>query len=112
MAFRIRKGLFKYRVIPFGLRNTPATVQDMMDTIFNEEAGCDWSIDNIRIYGGNTEPEHQAFVNKDLQQCVKNGLAVNPTKSEFHMHETILLEDIINGSQVTMNPAKFERRGK
>ena len=67
---------------------------------------------DIQIYGGTTEAEHQAFVEKVLQQCVKHGLAVNPTKSEFQEHETIFLDHIVNGSRVQMDPANLETMSK
>ena len=56
--------------MPFGLTNAPATFQEMMDTIFKDEEGCVWYMDDILIYGGQTEAEHQAYVEKILQQCV------------------------------------------
>ena len=83
-----------------------------MDTICKDEQGCVWYIDDILMYGGTTEAEHQAFVEKVLRQCVNHGLAVNLTKSEWHVHETIFLRQIVNGSQVQMYPAKFETMSK
>ena len=109
-AFRTKKGLFEYRVMPFGLTNTPATFQQMMDTIFKDTERCVWYMYDILIYGGSTEAEHQAFIKKVLPQCVNHGLAVNLTKSEFHVHETIFLSHIVNGSQVQMDPAKLETK--
>ena len=108
IAFRNKKGRFEYTVMPFGLTNARATFQEMMDTIFKDEEGCIWYMDDILIYAGSTEAAHQAFVERVLQQCVKHGLAVNLTKSEFHVHETIFLGHIVNGSQVQMDPAKLE----
>ena len=61
----------------------------MMDTIFKEMEGCIWYLNDILIYGGDTEAEHQAIVEKVLQQCVEHGLAVNLPKSDFHVKETI-----------------------
>ena len=86
--------------MPFGFPNAPATFQEMMYTIFKHEEGCVSYMDDIRIYGGTTEAVHQAFVEKVLQQCVNHVLAVNLTKSELHVHETIFLSHIVNGSQV------------
>ena len=111
-ASRTKKGLFKYTVMPFGLTNAPATFQEMMDTVFTNEEGCVWYMDDILIYGGTTEAEYQAFVEKVLQQCVKHGLAVNVTKSKFHVYETIFLGHIVNGSQVQMDPAKLKTMSK
>ena len=83
--------------MPFGLTNAPASFQEMMHTIFKDIEECIWYLDDILIYGGNTEAEHEAIVEKVLQQYVVHGLAVNLLKSEFHVHETIFLEHVLNG---------------
>ena len=107
-ALRTKKGLFVYTVMPLGLMNAGATFQEMMHIIFKDEEGCVWYMDDILVNGGTTEAEDQAFVEKILQQCVDHGLAGNLTKSEFHVHETIVLSHIVNGSRVQMDPAKLE----
>ena len=66
-AFCTKQGLFEYTVMPFGLTNAPASFQKMMDTIFKNMEGYIWFLDDILIYGGNTEAEHQAIVEKVLQ---------------------------------------------
>ena len=35
-AFRTKKGLFEYTVMPFGFTNAPTTFQEMMDIIFKD----------------------------------------------------------------------------
>jgi len=57
-AFRTKKGLFEYTVMPFGLSNAHSTFQEMMDTIFRDMEGCSWYLADILIYGGNLEEEH------------------------------------------------------
>ena len=44
--------------MPFGLTNAPLSFQEMMDTIFKDMEGCIWYLDDILIYGGDTEAEH------------------------------------------------------
>jgi len=39
-AFRTKKGLFEYTIMPFGLMNAPASFQELMDTIFKDVEGC------------------------------------------------------------------------
>ena len=56
-ALRTKQGLFEYIVIRFGLTNGPASFQEMMSTIFKDMEGCIWYLDNILIYGGDTEAE-------------------------------------------------------
>ena len=80
--------------------------------IFQAEEDCVWYMYHILMYGGTTEAEHEAFVEKVLQQYVKHGLAVNETKSQFHVHETIFLGHIVNGSQVQMDPVKLQTMSK
>ena len=107
-AFCPKERRFEYTVLPFGLTNTTTTCQEMMDTIFKDVECCIWYMQDILIYRGNSETVHQAFLEKVLQQCVKHGFAVNRTKSEFHVHETISLGHILNGSQVQMDPPTLE----
>ena len=107
-AFRTKKGLFEYTVMPFGLMNAPASFQEMMDTIFKDAEGCVWYLDDILIFGGDTEEEHQALVKKVLEKCVEHGLAVNLPKSKFHVQQTLFLGHIVNGQQVQMDLAKLE----
>ena len=76
-------------------------------TLQDEEA-CVWYMDDMHIYGGTTEAKHAALVEKVLQECVKYGLAVNLTKSEFHVHETIFLRYIVTRSQVQMDATKLD----
>ena len=64
------------------------------------------------IYGVGTEAEHEVYVEKILQQCVNHELAVKLTKSEFHVHQTLFLGHIINGSQVQTDPGKLQTMSK
>jgi len=98
--------------MPFGLTNTPASFQEMMDTIFKDIVGCIWYLDDILIFGGTIEAEHQALVKQVLQLCINHGLAVNLPKSEFHVQQTLFLGHIINGKQVQMDPSKLEAISK
>ena len=98
--------------MPFVLSNEPATFHEMMQTIFKDGARCVWHMYDILIYRGTTEAEHQAVVEKVLQQSVKDGLAVNLTKSEFDVHETIFRGHIVNRRQVQMDLAKLETMSK
>ena len=59
-AFRTRFGLYEWKVIPFGLCNTPATFQAMMDDLFHDmlDEGVVIYLDDIPIYVEN-KAEHQ-----------------------------------------------------
>ena len=111
-AFRTKMGIFEYTVMPFVLTNARATFQETVDTIFKNDEACVWYMDDILIYGGGTEAEHQAYVEKILQQFVNYELAINLTKSEFQVHGTIFLGHINIGGQVEMDPPKLESMSK
>ena len=51
-AFRTLYGLFEYKVMPFGLANAPATIQNMMNEIFRDmiDLGVVIYLDDILIY--------------------------------------------------------------
>ena len=98
--------------MPLVLTNARATFQEMMDTIFQDEEGCVLYTDTKLIYGGTREDEHQAFVEKVLQQCVNYGLAVKLSKSKFHIHETIFLSHIVISCQVQLHTGKLETMSK
>ena len=98
--------------MPCGLTNAPASLQEMMDTIFKDMEGCVWYLDNILIYSGDTIAEYQGIVKQVIQQCVEYGLAVNILKSEFHVKETIFLRHVSNGQDGKMDPAKLKTMSK
>ena len=66
-AFRTKKGLLEYTVMRFGLTNTPAIFQEMMETIFKDQEGCVWYMEDILIYGDrqkqNTKPMLRRYFN-------------------------------------------------
>ena len=83
-----------------------------MDTIFKDMEGCMCYLDDILIYGGDTEAEHQATVEKVLQQCVEHELVVYLLKSEFYVKDTIFLAHVINSQEVKMDPSTLETMSK
>ena len=108
-AFRTEKGLFEYTVMPFGLTNTPASFQEMMDKIFgegNDGEGMLWYLYDILIHGGETEEEHQRYIEQALKKCLNPRLAVNLKKSKLHVHEVNFLGHVINETNIRMQPAK------
>ena len=56
-AFHTKQVLFDYTVMPFALINTPALLYEIIDTIIKHIKECMWYLDDILIYGGNTEGE-------------------------------------------------------
>jgi len=61
-AFRTRYGLFEYLVMPFGLRNGPASFQHYINNTLREhlDVFCTAYLDDILIYSDNEARSHHA----------------------------------------------------
>ena len=74
--------------------------------------GYSWYLEDILIYGSDTEVDYQAIVEKVLLQYIEYGLAVKLLKREFHVKEIVCLVHIIYGQEVKMDPSKHENMFK
>ena len=50
MTFVAPDGLYLYKVMPFGMRNAPATFQWLINSAIAEVNGCEAYIDDVIIY--------------------------------------------------------------
>ena len=85
-TFRTRYGLYKCKVLPFGLTNGPATYQRYMNDVLFEylDDFCTAYLDDILIYSEN-QAKHEEHVKKVLEKLRKAGLQADIKKSEFHV---------------------------
>ena len=44
-------GLFQNKVMPFGMKNAPATLQQMVNKVIAGLEGCQAYIDDVIVYG-------------------------------------------------------------
>jgi hypothetical protein len=96
-TFRTRYGLYKCKVLPFGLTNGPATYQRYInDVLFDYlDDFCTAYLDDIMIYFDN-ELEHETYVKKVLERFQNAGLQVNIKKCEFGVKRTKYLGFIVS----------------
>jgi len=94
--------------MPFGLINALSSFQEMMDEVLQGIEEEVHYLDNILIHTSRTEEEYQASVEQVLERLMDHDLAVNLSKSEFHVKETVFLGYVINGSEVKMDGAKIK----
>jgi len=109
-AFQTNRGLFEPLVMFFGLTNSPATFQTMMNTIFREEINSGKVIiymDDVLIFTETLE-EHRRIVEKVLAKFSDNQLFLNPDKCTFEANEIEYLGLIVSQNQVWMDPVKVE----
>ncbi|CCM06663.1 uncharacterized protein FIBRA_08948 [Fibroporia radiculosa] len=103
-AFITPHGLFKPTVMFFGMTNSLATFQAMMDGIFADLLLEGWLviyIDNILIYS--TDPaEHQQQTQLVLQRLKESDLFLIPEKCFFDVSEVKFLGFILRPGQIGM----------
>jgi hypothetical protein len=106
-TFRTRYGMYKCKVLPFGLTNGPATYQRYMNDILFDYLNdfCTAYLDDIIIYSKN-ELEYKEHVCKVLQRLREAGLQVNIKKLEFSVKRTKYLGFIISIDGIEADPEK------
>jgi len=110
VAFKMNKGLFEPLVMFFGLCNSLATFQNMMNDIFVMETNEGWIliyIDDILIFSKRKE-ELQKLTLRVLKKLQENDLFANLDKCTFEATEVDYLGMIISEDQIKMDPAKLE----
>ena len=109
MGVRTRYGLYEFKVILFGLSNTPSTFQDMMNHIFSDmlDLGLMIYMDDILMYG-KTQAEHDEIVRNTLKRLQDNSLAVAADKCVWRTREVEFLGYVLSQDRVKMAQDKGE----
>jgi len=108
VAFRTNRGLFKPLVMFFGMTNSPATFQTMMNDIFQNliaEGIMVVYLDDILIFT-KTEEEHVQAVQRVLQVLKENKLFLQREKCEFYKQWIEHLGLVISENKVSMDLVK------
>ena len=106
-AFYITEGLYLFRVMLFGLCNTSASFQRLIDLVLS---GLQWSqclvyLDDIVVLGRSFE-EHIQNLDSVFQRLRESVLHLNPSKCVFFQKEVWYLGHIISCDGVTTDPEK------
>ncbi len=108
-AFRTNRSLFEPTVMFFGLTNSPAMFQWMMNDIFRDligEGKVTIYLDDILIFSKDLK-EHRQIVKRVLQCLWENKLFLKVEKCEFEVLETEYLSVIISENSIHMDPVKI-----
>jgi hypothetical protein len=108
-AFRTNRGLFEPLVMYFGLTNSPATFQTMMNEIFQDlitEGVVSVYLDDILIFTNSLE-EHCRVTRLVLDRMREHKLYLRPEKCEFEKTKIEYLGVIISHNKVEMDPVKI-----
>jgi len=96
-------------VSQFGLANTPATFQNMINEVLRDliDQGVVTYMDDILIYSP-TEDEHVHIVTSVLRLLQENGLVVALEKCEWHTSKVEFLGYVISADGVSMAEDKVQ----
>lgn len=78
-AFKTPRGLFHFKVLPFGLHGAPASFQRLMDQVLQGLSFTAAYLDDIVIYSDTWE-QHLQHLQEVLLRLKNAGLTVNPQK--------------------------------
>src|SRR5271155_4074831 len=108
-AFKTNRGLFEPTVMFFGMTNSPATFQSMMDSMFNDMIENKWVIiymDDILVFA-KTQEELEQHTNFVLQRLRIHDLYLKPKKCEFNKTKIEYLGMIVEEGKLLMDPVKL-----
>ena len=110
MAFTTHVGLFEPVVMFFGMTNSPATFQAIMNEILRDminEGKVAAFMDNVLV---ETESEegHDEIVEKVLKQLEKNNLYIKPEKCAWKVRKVPFLGVVMGEGKVEMEEEKVE----
>ena len=109
-TFTMPEGLFKPMVMFFGLTNSPAIFQVIMNELLRDLINTGKVaafIDNI-IIGTETEEEHDELVAEIIKRLEENDLYVKPEKCKWKVREVGFLGVVIGPEGIKMEEEKVK----
>ncbi|KAL0385497.1 UNVERIFIED_CONTAM: Retrovirus-related Pol polyprotein from transposon opus [Sesamum radiatum] len=108
-SFITEQGIFCYQVMPFGLKNTGATYQKLVNKVFKHMIGRNMEvyIDDMLVKSHSKEIHVQ-----DLRECFevvsRLGMKLNPSKCTFGVQGGKFLGYLISYKGIEVNPEKIK----
>ena len=106
-AFVTPDSLYQYKVMPYGMKNSQATFQRMMNNCLRDLPGVEIYVDDIVVYSDTWE-EHMFRLDKMFDRLKQANLTVNLSKSDFGKAQVVYLGHVIGHGQVTPIEAKVK----
>ena len=106
-AFATPDGLFQCKVMPFGMKNAPATFQRLTNQVIAGLDHCVVYIDDILVYS-DTWDDHIQHLKLLFDRLQKANLVINLAKSEFAKAKVTYLGHVVGQGQVLPREAKVE----
>jgi hypothetical protein len=107
-AFRTETGVFEFIVMPFGLKNAPATFTRWMTESFSDLRHIiQVYMDDLLIHS-KTLSGHAGHLSQVFKRCQKHGIKLRLSKCEFLKPEVKMLGYVVNQDGVTKNHEKVD----
>ncbi|XP_077993259.1 uncharacterized protein LOC144447231 [Glandiceps talaboti] len=106
-AFVTPDGLYEYKVMPFGMKNAPATFQRLINRVIANLEGCGGFVDDVSVHS-DTWQQHLQRLRKFFERLSEAKLTVNLAKSEFCHATVTYLGHIVGQGQTRPVHAKVE----
>ncbi len=108
-AFASSFGLYHFNVMPFGLCNSPATFERLMENVLRglQFEECLLFVDDIISFGG-TIPECLERLERVFERLAAAGLKLKPSKCNFFKKKVLFLGHIVTPEGITTDPAKID----
>lgn len=106
-AFITPDSFLQYTVMPFGVRNAPATFQRLVNRVLSGMQGCEAYLDDVVLYSS-TWSEHLAQIRELFERLAKANLTVNLAKCEFGKATVTYLGKVVGRGCVRPITAKVE----
>ena len=106
-AFVTPNGLYQYKVMPFGMKNSPATFQRLINMVIAGLDDCDAYIDDA-IISSDTWKDHLSTIRAFFDRLTDAKLTINLEKSEFCHATVTFLGHVVGQGEVRPIEAKVE----
>lgn len=103
-------GFFEYHRMPFGLTNSPATYQRLMEEIIGDlnHNICEIYIDDIIIYSSTYE-EHLDRLHQVFSKFREAGMKLSPKKCSFVRNRVQYVGHIVSSDGISTDPEKTRK---
>uniref|UniRef100_A0A2N9IDH1 RNase H type-1 domain-containing protein n=1 Tax=Fagus sylvatica TaxID=28930 RepID=A0A2N9IDH1_FAGSY len=108
-SFITSRGLFCYRVMPFGLKNIGATYQRLMNRMFHDQIG--WNVEvyvDDMLVKSKEEDGHLDDLRETFQTLRKYQMKLNPSKCAFGVYSGKFLGFMVSQRGIEANPDKIK----
>ncbi len=106
-AFVVQDALYSCKVMPFGMKNSSATYQRLMNKVLAGLENCEAYIDDVIVYS-DTWNDHVRHLRALFERLVQANLVINLKKCQFAKATVTCLGHIVGKGQVLPRQAKVQ----